>query len=99
MKCAESGPTSVVARVVAILSSFSHGQPDRGISEISRETGLALSTTHRLVNELTRCGALHQTDAHRYTVGPKVADLAHAIRRRSDMAGLRTQDRAEPPPG
>lgn len=83
MKPAESAPHSVAARVVAILGSFAHERSELGISEISRETGLALSTTHRLVNELTRCGALSQTVRRRYTVGPEVANLAHAVGQRS----------------
>lgn len=96
MKCAEQGPSSVVARVVAILSSFAHEKADLGISEISRETGLALSTTHRLVIELTRCGALDKNLHHRYTVGPKVADLAYAIRRRSGRTGPTAQEHDRP---
>jgi len=87
MEFAETGPRGVTARVVAVLSSFAKGQSELGITQISRETGLALSTTHRLVSELTRCGALTQTARHRYTVGPKVADLASAIRRHSGPTG------------
>ena len=83
MSTADVGARSVVSRVVAILLSFAHAKGDLGISEISRETGLALSTTHRLVRELTRCGVLDQTPARRYALSPEVAALAVPAPRRS----------------
>src|SRR3954447_26178333 len=48
---------TVVGRVIAILGCFSPTQQSLGLVEISRRTGLPVSTVFRLVGELRECGA------------------------------------------
>jgi DNA-binding IclR family transcriptional regulator len=45
------------------------------VSALSKQTGLALATTARLLNTLEQVGALSRVDK-RYRIGPAIADLA-----------------------
>jgi hypothetical protein len=71
-----SPPRTVAARVLAILGSFSPGHPELSLVEISRRSGLAASTTHRLVGELRAWGALERNADLRYCIGPRLRELA-----------------------
>ena len=70
-------PVTVTGRVLAILRTFS-GSDGRGqsLKEISRRSGLPLSTTSRLVNELVVGDALSRDNSLRYRIGPGVRELA-----------------------
>jgi DNA-binding IclR family transcriptional regulator len=69
-------PKSVAGRLFTLLSVFSEQRPSANLSELSRSAGLALSTTHRLVNELVEWGALDRDDEGRYHVGLRLFELA-----------------------
>jgi hypothetical protein len=71
-----SNPRTVAARLLAILDSFSPGHLELSLVEISRRTGLASSTTHRLVGELHAWGALERGEDLRYRIGPRLRELA-----------------------
>jgi DNA-binding IclR family transcriptional regulator len=71
-----SNPPTVASRVLAILASFSPGHSELSLIEISRRTGLASSTTHRLVGELCAWGALERDEHRRYRIGPRLRELA-----------------------
>ncbi|MEC3975425.1 IclR family transcriptional regulator [Amycolatopsis sp. H20-H5] len=62
-------PPSVVERVLGVLNAFTAERPRLTLSELSRRTGLPLSTAHRLVGELTERGALERDEDGRYRVG------------------------------
>jgi DNA-binding IclR family transcriptional regulator len=64
--------------VLAILGSFSPGNTELSLAEISRRTGLASSTTHRLVAELSAWGALERDDKLRYHIGPRLRELGRS---------------------
>ena len=70
---------------MSILSVFSRERPAMGVKEISTRTGLARSTTHRLVSELVQWGAItrgdESGDEYMYRVGPLVLRLAAAAAR------------------
>ena len=68
-------PRTVTSRVLAILGAFASERRELGLVEISRRTGLAVSTTHRLVGELLEGGALERSADRRYRIGPTVRDL------------------------
>ena len=71
-----SGTSQSLERGLSILSSFSAGRQQIGISELSRELGLTRSTTHRYVATLARLGYLHQDPGTRkYALGARVLDL------------------------
>ena len=70
-----SAPQTVAGRLLAILSSFSPGATELSLAELSRRTGLAASTAHRLVRELTAWGALERDDDLRYHIGRRLAEV------------------------
>jgi DNA-binding IclR family transcriptional regulator len=69
-------PQSVVGRVLAIFECFAEDSKPLSLNEISRHSGLPLSTTHRLVSELHSGGALVRDDQRRYGIGPRLQILA-----------------------
>ena len=72
----QRGTSQSLERGLSILSSFSAGRQQIGISGLSRELGLTRSTTHRYVATLARLGYLHQdTSTRKYSLGPRVLDL------------------------
>jgi DNA-binding IclR family transcriptional regulator len=62
--------------VLAIFECFTDNSKPLSLNEISRNTGLPLSTTYRLVNELQCGGALVRDDQRRYGIGPRLELLA-----------------------
>lgn len=72
-------PTSVTGRILAILGAF--GGADRhglSLKEISRRAGLPLSTTFRLVQELTDGRMLARDEERRYRIGPRMHEISGA---------------------
>ncbi|MDV3221157.1 IclR family transcriptional regulator [Intrasporangium sp.] len=71
-----NGTTLTAAqRVLAILDVFDDAHTMLTLSEISRRSGLTLTTTHRLVGELHAWGALSRDPRGRYSVGLRILEL------------------------
>ncbi|AHH96278.1 IclR family transcriptional regulator [Kutzneria albida] len=66
---------SVGARLQAILEAFTETSPLLTLSELSRRTGLPLTTTHRLVGELLAGGLLERDELGRYRVGLRMWEI------------------------
>jgi DNA-binding IclR family transcriptional regulator len=66
---------SVTSRALAVLDAFDSSAPRLSLSEIAERSGTPLSTTHRLLGELTEWGALARRDDGRYEIGRKLWDL------------------------
>jgi DNA-binding IclR family transcriptional regulator len=71
----ESAPVGTTARALAVLAVFTADAPRQTLSEISRQAHLPLSSTHRLVGELTRWGALERDVEGRYSIGLRLWEL------------------------
>lgn len=69
-----SGP--VLARAFRLLDAFTIERPTLTLSELSRRAGLPLSTTHRIVGELTTWGALERGSDGCYRVGLRLWEVA-----------------------
>jgi DNA-binding IclR family transcriptional regulator len=67
---------SVLERAVRILEQFGPDAPELGVSALARRARLPLSTTHRLVQELTAHGLLERTDGRRLRVGVRLWELS-----------------------
>ncbi len=65
----------MIGRVFAILGAFGPGDARLTLSQISRRTGLALSTTHRLAAELVRCGGLEREREGTYRIGVRLWEI------------------------
>src|SRR5919204_718107 len=72
---AEPNRLTAAQRVLSILGVFDIDNATLSLSEISRRTGLTLSTTHRLVNELRVWGALDRDAEGRYSIGLRILEL------------------------
>ncbi|MGO1629436.1 MAG: helix-turn-helix domain-containing protein, partial [Microbacterium sp.] len=57
---------TAAGRVLSLLEAFAHGNGSLTLTEISRDAGLPLSTTHRLVHEVMSWGGLELDDQGRY---------------------------------
>lgn len=87
-----SGPTLTAAqRVLAILGAFDDDHSVLTLSEISRRARLTLTTTHRLVGELSAWGALTRDERGRYTIGLRILELGALAR-----GGLQLREVAQP---
>jgi len=66
---------SALSRAVAVLESFDHEHTRQTLSQISRRSGLHLTTTHRLVNELAGRRILARDTDGRYVIGRRMWEL------------------------
>ena len=66
---------SVSSRLLAVLGAFDEGARQLSLSELSRRSGLPLSTTHRLLGELVEWGALRRADDGRYVLGRRMWEI------------------------
>jgi DNA-binding IclR family transcriptional regulator len=87
---AESNRLTAAQRVLSILGVFDIENATLSLSEISRRTGLTLSTTHRLVNELRVWGALDRDADGGYSIGLRILELG------TTSQGLRLREVALP---
>ncbi|MEU1203920.1 IclR family transcriptional regulator [Nocardia sp. NPDC005825] len=70
----EGSGVQTVARALSVLDCFRDGQ-ERGVSEVARQQGLAVSTAHRLLAALVQAGFLDKTaDSGRYRMGGALAE-------------------------
>ncbi|GGX07020.1 transcriptional regulator [Streptomyces malachitofuscus] len=63
-------------RLLSVLAAFDHEHPSLTLTDISRRSGLALTTAHRLVGALARWGALERDASGAYHVGLRLWELA-----------------------
>ncbi|MHA6794153.1 IclR family transcriptional regulator [Pseudonocardia bannensis] len=73
---ADAAPRSLSGKVLDVLDAFSADAPELTLSDISRRTGLSLSTTHRIVRELSEWGALERQGRGPYRIGLRLFEVA-----------------------
>jgi IclR family transcriptional regulator, acetate operon repressor len=74
----EPGRT-VTSKLAAILTAFTSGR-DYTLSELAMQTNLAVSTVHRLLNDLVRMSLLERPDGCTYRPGPMLRSLTYEVR-------------------
>lgn len=62
-------------KLLAVLDAFTRDRPALTLSQLSRAVGLPVSTTHRLVAELSDWGGLERDSDGRYRIGLRVWEL------------------------
>ncbi|NEK57650.1 IclR family transcriptional regulator [Geodermatophilus sabuli] len=77
---------SPTQRALRVLGCFSTARPELTLTELSRGTGLPMSTTHRVVGELVQWEALVRGQNGRYHVGVRLCEVAASS---PSAAGLR----------
>jgi DNA-binding IclR family transcriptional regulator len=73
---ASADAASLTTKTLDVLATFTSAQPRLSLSEVSRRTGLALTTTHRIVTDLVAWGALERTGAGGYELGLRLWEVA-----------------------
>ena len=68
-----------VRKAAAVLDLFSVERPHWGPSEVAGELGIAKSTAHALLAELTSAGLTARLPCGRYTLGWRTLDLARTM--------------------
>lgn len=66
---------SVTSRALAVLAAFDVRHSRLSLSDVSRRSGLSLTTTHRLVGELAAWEALERRGDGRYVIGRRIWEL------------------------
>jgi DNA-binding IclR family transcriptional regulator len=77
--------TNAAGRLLAVLDAFGPRNRALSLSEISRRSGLSLSTAHRLVHELVSWGALERDPNGSYSIGVRLLELAALAPRGLDL--------------
>ncbi|MGE7384558.1 IclR family transcriptional regulator [Streptomyces sp. NPDC004126] len=68
--------STAAGKVLDVLSAFDREHPSQTLSEIAQRTGLALSTTHRVVAELAAWGALERAEDGSWHIGLRLWEIA-----------------------
>jgi len=82
---AQTPRTNAAGRLLAVLDAFGPRNRALSLSEISRRSGLSLSTAHRLVHELVGWGALERDPNGCYSIGVRLLELAALAPRGLDL--------------
>lgn len=68
----QEGSRSVTSRALLVLGAFDSRAPALTLSQLARRSGLPLTTTHRLVQDLVAWGALERQPDGTYVVGRRL---------------------------
>lgn len=71
-----AGPPTVTGKVLRVLAAFTSERPELSLTEIVDRAGLAMTTGHRLVGELTAAGLLERGEDRRYRIGLRLWEIA-----------------------
>ena len=67
----------LASRILAIITAVTHSHSAMTLSEISDYTGLPMTTTFRILTQLTEGGAITRDSQRRYRIGPLLLAAAH----------------------
>lgn len=70
-----AGGVGILARAMSVLQCFNDDEPELSAAQLSERTGLAPSTLHRLIAQLTEFGLLARSPGHRYCIGARLWEL------------------------
>lgn len=76
---------SVPSRVFAVLDCFRHGKASMTLSEVATLSGIPLSTTRRLLLELTSWGGVERLPDGSYRIGMRLWELGSLAPRQRDL--------------
>ena len=76
----------MISKVVALLDAFGPAAPELSLGELSRITGLPMSTTYRLASELVEWGGLERAESGTgYRIGVRMWELGALAPRSSTL--------------
>lgn len=68
-------PRGALDRAIGLLDLLASERPASSLSELSRATGLSMSTASRLLATLTQAGLVARNESRTYTLGPRLVEL------------------------
>ncbi|SFC18303.1 transcriptional regulator, IclR family [Nocardioides terrae] len=68
--------TSLTTKTLEVLSAFTSSHPRLSLSDVSRRSGLPLTTVHRIVTDLVAWGALERGGDGGYELGLRLWEIA-----------------------
>ncbi len=74
----------MLGRAFTLLTAFHPGDGELTLAELSRRTGIAKPTAHRLLGELAAWGAVERTD-HGVRLGLRLFELGQLVPRQRDL--------------
>ena len=78
-----------IQRAVMLLEALADKEPELGIAELSRKTGLNQSTVHRLLGTLNNLNFVDQnSNNHKYELGLKLFELGNSVVNKIDIIKL-----------
>ena len=81
---------TALARGISILEAFDENTSELGITQLSERTGLAKTTTFRLVQTLTALKYLIPTPHGKYRLGSRILSLGYAVLQTMDLKSIST---------
>lgn len=82
----ERASLGAVEKALEVLACFTPEAPELGVSQISRDLGLGISTVHRLLTTMVRSGyVLRDPVTQRYRLGSRIVQLAAAAVENDDL--------------
>lgn len=82
----QAAPAPMVERAFRLLDFLSESEEGLTLSDLARLLGMSKGSMHGLLKTLESIGAIEQDDDRRYSLGPRIYDLAQSYAQR---AGLR----------
>lgn len=82
---ASNDQKSVTGRAFSVLDTFDANHRHQSLAQITRRSGLPLTTAHRLIHELVAQGALERTSDGSYEIGRKIWSLGILASLHSDL--------------
>ncbi len=80
---------SSVAQALSLLDLFSSRDPELGVTEVARRTGLTKARAHRYLVALASAGLVEQNAAtRRYRLGLRLLSLSRLVLTRFDVVGV-----------
>jgi DNA-binding IclR family transcriptional regulator len=77
--------TQAVTRAIALLKSFSAGQPEHSLAELAQTTGLNKTTAYRILAALEHERLIMRTRSGGYRLGPELIALGGMALRSHDL--------------
>ncbi|RCW44521.1 IclR family transcriptional regulator [Halopolyspora algeriensis] len=71
-----AAPRTATGKVLDVFRAFTQERPELTLTEIAHRSGLAMTTTHRLVGELAESGFLERSHDRRYRIGLQLWEIA-----------------------
>src|SRR4051794_20380044 len=82
------GSIAVLHKALDILETLQNADGPQALDQIAAATGVARSTTHRLLQNLLSRGYLERTSSGKYSLGLKLLEIGATVRQRQSLRDI-----------